>query len=160
MKKKRKSTSGKNAERILLRKRKTFSCPRMRRRTFVAFHPSSNEKQDEDGEELMTGVRQSSLKEWLMLDSTRRAIERKFRKFLREYVDRIGSNKYLDRISNMCSSNKVTSFSPALIYSKYLFWKLISLLGKFRSGLYGYLATCPSACGVAIRRALRGPAPT
>eukprot|EP01127_Copromyxa_protea_P005769 TRINITY_DN15628_c0_g1_i1.p1 TRINITY_DN15628_c0_g1~~TRINITY_DN15628_c0_g1_i1.p1 ORF type:complete len:893 (-),score=185.87 TRINITY_DN15628_c0_g1_i1:37-2541(-) len=70
------------------------------------FLSEEEEFEDDDEEPIAIEGRQSSLKEWLILDSTRRAVEKRFRKFLREFVDRDGSNKYLERITAMCSSNK------------------------------------------------------
>lgn len=49
---------------------------------------------------------QGSLREWILLDNVRREMERRFKKFLREFVDASNSLKYVERIRQMCSANK------------------------------------------------------
>lgn len=56
----------------------------------------------------MYGVNEISytgpLREWIVLDGPRREIARRYRNFLRTYVDEHGHNVYIERIKTMCAS--------------------------------------------------------
>jgi predicted N-acyltransferase len=57
----------------------------------------------QDDEHVALEDRKGPLREWIVLDANRREIARRYRTFLRTYVDRHGRNIYAERIKAMCA---------------------------------------------------------
>jgi DNA replication licensing factor MCM2 len=65
-----------------------------------------DEEDDEDEEPINLEDKKGPLREWIVLDGPRREIARRYRNFLRTYVDEHGHNVYIERIKTMCATNK------------------------------------------------------
>jgi DNA replication licensing factor MCM2 len=67
--------------------------------------PPLGAEDDEGDEHVALEDRKGPLREWIVLDANRREIARRYRTFLRTYVDHHGRNIYAERIKSMCAAN-------------------------------------------------------